>query len=239
MHRLFCPLPSHHFRFCLIIVLPLSSLVLIGESDNNQSLKGFDVIRVLKPGIFELKTEDYLVRMRTWGVGFPNKNQPGYEQAFRFSEKWLLNHKVYPVIKIEFDSNNLKTAELFLGVDQKNFGQLAISEGHGWHLEKETGRYGVYVIAQVKAKRNELGIWRNGGNIPHPFSENSTGIPMLRSLTGKSMQKSSIKYWVTSMGKIHRHGCSFYERGKGVLSSRPTGSDCRICGGTNTGMKAR
>ena len=54
MHRLFCPLPSHHFRFCLIIVLPLSSLVLIGESDNSQSLKGFDVIRVLKPGIFEL-----------------------------------------------------------------------------------------------------------------------------------------------------------------------------------------
>ena len=76
MHRLFCPLPSHHFRFCLIIVLPLSSLVLIGESDNNQSLKGFDVIRVLKPGIFELKTEDYLVRMRTWGVGFPVRTNP-------------------------------------------------------------------------------------------------------------------------------------------------------------------
>ena len=118
-------------------------------------MKAFDVIRVLKPGVFELKTEDYLVRM--WrGVGLPQQKPTCYEQAFRFSEKWLLNHKVYPVIKIEFDSNNLKTAELFLGSDRRNFAQLAISEGLGCTLEKETGRYGIYVHHRLKRRETKL-----------------------------------------------------------------------------------
>ena len=42
-----------------------------------------------------------------------------------------------------------------------------------------------------------------------------------------------LNYWVTSFGKIHRPGCSFYERGRGSLTSKPNGSDCRICGGRN------
>ena len=42
-----------------------------------------------------------------------------------------------------------------------------------------------------------------------------------------------IKFWVTSFNKIHRPECSFYERGRGEYSRRPTGTDCRICGGTN------
>ena len=41
----------------------------------------------------------------------------------------------------------------------------------------------------------------------------------------------SLSYWVTSFGKIHRPGCSFYERGRGILTSKPQGTDCRICGG--------
>ena len=51
------------------------------------------------------------------------------------------------------------------------------------------------------------------------------------------MQSTSVKYWVTSMGKIHRNGCSFYERGKGVVF-RPTGTTAGFVG-TSTGMKAR
>ena len=40
-----------------------------------------------------------------------------------------------------------------------------------------------------------------------------------------------INYWVTSLGKIHRPGCSFYERGRGTLTQTPRGQNCRICGG--------
>ena len=41
----------------------------------------------------------------------------------------------------------------------KNYSSLAIENGIGWHNEKETGRLGLFLIAQMKAKRNKVGIW--------------------------------------------------------------------------------
>ena len=41
----------------------------------------------------------------------------------------------------------------------------------------------------------------------------------------------SLSYWVTSLGKIHRPDCAFYQRGRGNLTMNPSGTDCRICGG--------
>ena len=35
----------------------------------------------------------------------------------------------------------------------------ASENGIGWHNEKETGRLGLFLIAQMKAKRNKAGIW--------------------------------------------------------------------------------
>jgi len=216
------------FFFSLMVAGPF----LAGQSDQNETGKSYEVVRVVQPGVFDLRSDDFLVRMRAWGVGFPDKNQPGYEKALDFTEKCLLEQKVYPVIKSEFDSDNLKVVELFMGDERDNFSQLAIADGMGWHLEQETRRFGLFVIAQIKAKRKGLGIWQGGTNLPPSISNQNVPVPLLRSITGREIMPRSINYWVTSMGKIHRPGCSFYERGKGTLSPRPTGADCRICGGT-------
>lgn len=40
-------------------------------------------------------------------------------------------------------------------------------------------------------------------------------------------------YWVTgSTHKIHRKGCIYYGKGKGVETYEPAGENCKVCGGT-------
>lgn len=39
-------------------------------------------------------------------------------------------------------------------------------------------------------------------------------------------------YWKTETGKIHNSVCRYFKSGKGVLTAKPTGDNCKICGGT-------
>lgn len=208
------------------------SPVSIDDSDQNDTKTKLEVIRVVKPGIFDLQTNDYVVRMRIWGTSFPQRGQPGYEEAISFCETKLLSTS--PLIEVvrTFDENNLKVVKLRLQEGGKDFTTESITNGIGWHNEKETGRFGPLILAQLKAKRGNLGIWQSGFNYNADPIKLQTPQP---SLPGAFMRKNQllpqISYWVTSFGKIHRPGCSFYERGRGTLMAKPSGTDCRICGG--------
>ena len=200
-------------------------------NDENATYLQEGVVRIIQPGVFDYQINKFLVRMRAWGVAFPAHNKPGYKEAINFTENQLLNSTISISVRKEFDSNNLKVVELFCGEDNVNFSQQAILQGVGWHLEQETSRHGVFVISQIKAKRESLGIWRYGDLFKSPTINQIVPAPMLRSMIGQNPFSPSIEYWVTSFGKIHRPGCSFYQRGRGALSRRPTGTDCRLCGG--------
>ena len=154
--------------FFLGILSPLS-LSLAGDNLNNDENRTevastAEVIRVIQPGVFDLKSTDFLIRMRAWGVGFPRRGEPGFEQALSFTEKHLLS--TYPQITIrqEFDTKNLKVCEVRVANGSMNFSREAITLGIGWHLEDETGRFGPYLLAQLKAKRMSLGVWANDYN---------------------------------------------------------------------------
>ena len=133
-------------------------------SDDNGSLASAKIIRVIQPGIFDVQTADYIVRMRAWGVSFPKRDQPGYAEALSFTENRLVLMTPELKIKREFDEQNLKVVDILLLGGKMNFSREAIGAGVGWHLEKETNRYGPFVIAQLKAKRMNLGIWANSFN---------------------------------------------------------------------------
>jgi hypothetical protein len=190
------------------------------------------IIRVIQPGVFDVQTREFIVRMRAWGVGFPQRGQPGYDQALSYTENKLVSTKPEFRIKREFDEKNLKVTEVLLLDGSFNFSRDAIALGMGWHLEKETNRYGLFLLAQLKAKRSNAGIWANNFNysqIVDPLARPSPNLPGL--LNRRDNFVPGLSFWVTSFGKIHRPGCSFYQRGRGVLSSQPNGTDCRICGG--------
>ena len=199
--------------------------------DANGSVPRNEIIRVIQPGVFDIQSQDFLIRMRAWGVEFPKRGQPGYEAALAFTEKKLISTVPRISIKREFDDLNLKVVDIEL-LDQKvNFSREAILLGIGWHNEKETGRFGPYLMAQLKAKRLKTGIWSAGFAYSSAMGSVSPQ-PKLPTLYDRRQGFiPSLSFWVTSFGKIHRPGCSFYERGRGILTSKPSGTDCRICGG--------
>ena len=224
------------FRFFLKAVVLLISTLQSADGrsfDANKTASAIPgVVRIIQPGVFDYQSSEYLIRMRAWGVGFPQRNQPGYNQAIHFTEKKLLGANLQIKMKQEFDLQNLKVVDLYIEKENQNFSQLAISTGIGWHIENETGRHGTFVISQLKAKRNKLGIWNYGDLFQSNLTQREHPLPFLRNMVEQSPFNPGMNFWVTSFGKIHRPGCSFYERGRGELSRRPTGNDCRICGGT-------
>jgi hypothetical protein len=199
--------------------------------DGNQSVRLREVVRVIAPGIFDCQSSDYLVRFSLWGVGFPKNNQPGYDQALSFCEGKLLGSKVSLVVKKEFNQQNIKLAEVFIENETGSLNMQCIKNGMGWHNEAESLRHGPFVLAQIRSKRANIGVWSRDFDYQQPPGRDATPNPVLPSILGKSPFFSGLKYWVTSFGKVHRPECSFYQRGRGELTSRPRGTDCRICGG--------
>ena len=226
----------HLFLFILATLLSVNHAAAQSvqplANDSNGSGTKLEVIRVIKPGIFDLQAQDYIIRMRVWGVSFPKRGQPGFDQAISYCEKMLLSTN--PILEVvrTFDENNLKVVKVGMQGGKLDFSLDCISNGLGWHNEEETGRFGPLVLAQLKAKRANLGIWKTGFNYKSDPVSLQTPQP---SLPGAYMRRNQllpqISYWVTSFGKIHRPGCSFYERGRGTLMAKPDGTDCRICGG--------
>ena len=225
---------THSNGFCSDLVTEDKKLIV----DDNESILKAEAIRIIKPGVFDYQDENFLIRMRVWGVGFPEREQPGFNNAISFSESMLLGLPITINVKQEFDSENLKVVQVILVESKKDFSREAISSGAGWHLEKETNRYGPYVLSQLKAKRLNLGVWSNNFNYQQVQSPTSLPTAKLPGLFNKSSNYvPTLSYWVTSFGRIHRPGCSFYERGRGVLTSKPEGIDCRICGGKTLNKK--
>ena len=214
---------------CLSVYLPV---IVFAEDDNRTGIRG-EIIRVIKPGVFDYQVDGYILRLRAWGVGFPKRGQPGFNDALAFTERILIGSPNSVVIKQEFDLENLKVADIDLPNISTTFSKLSIIQGVGWHNEKESGRYGPFVMAQLRAKRKNLGVWADDFNYFSERLNNHTPFnsPVIPKEIKKQLSLPTMRYWVTGFGKIHRPGCSFYERGRGELSSRPTGEDCRICGG--------
>ena len=201
-------------------------------TEQNRTWSPPQIIRVIQPGVFDVQASNFIIRMRAWGVGFPQRGQPGYDQALSFTESKLVSTSPNLIIKREFDEKNLKVAEILLSDGSLNFSRDAIGLGIGWHLEKETSRYGPFLLAQLKAKRSNSGVWANNFNysqVIDPLARPTPNLPGM--LNRRDTFVPGLSYWVTSFGKIHRPGCTFYERGRGVLTSQPNGTDCRICGG--------
>lgn len=165
------------------------------------------------------------------GSRIPKNNQPGYHQALSFCEGKLLGSKVSLVVKQEFNKANIKLAEVFLENESDSLNLQCIKDGVGWHDEAESSRHGPFVLAQIRSKRANQGVWSRDFDYQQPAGIDATPSPLLPGIMGKSPFFSGLKYWVSSFGKVHRPGCSFYQRGRGELTSRPRGTDCRICGG--------
>ena len=80
--------------------------------DANASALGNEIIRVIQPGVFDIQSQDFLIRMRAWGVEFPKRGQPGFDEALAF---WRFN------ISVDTSITNVGSAVLKItDLEQKN-----------------------------------------------------------------------------------------------------------------------
>lgn len=193
----------------------------------------YEVVRVLEPNIFLVNAAGLEVRLKAWGIGCPRRDEPGYRAALRFAEEQLLGLKVRLEVKREFDPDGYKQVLAYPKGDKINFNRSMISQGHAWHLEKVTKRHGPFALAQIRAKRERLGIWRASYAYDFEGSSDAAPKPALPSLFRAQGQGSAarIMYWQSFVGKVHAPGCAFYTKGSGVLTPNPQGRDCGVCGG--------
>ena len=194
----------------------------------------YEVVRVSEPGVFHVQAAGLEVRLKAWGIGCPRRDQPRYREALRFAEEQLLGLKVRLEVKREFDPDGYKQVLVYPEGDTVSFNRSMISKGHAWHLEKVTKRHGPFALAQIKAKRERLGVWGKSFAYDFEGSADAAPKPVLPSLLraqGVQGSAARIMYWQSFVGKVHGPGCAFYSRGSGILTPNPQGRDCGICGG--------
>ena len=108
-----------------------------------------------------------------------------------------------------FDENNLKVVKVGMQGGKLDFSLDCISNGLGWHNEEETGRFGPLVLAQLKAKRSNLGFGRTGFNYKSDPVSLQTPQPSLPSAYIRNHLLPQISYWVTSFRKNPPTGMFF------------------------------
>ena len=140
--------------------------------------------------------------MRAWGVEFPQRGQPGFQEAITFTEQSLLSTNPKIEIKQEFDIQNMKVVDITHSKNGLNFSRDAITQGFGWHLEKETNRFGPFLLAQLKAKRLNFGIWANNFNYRQIESPTAMPKPSFPGMMNRMNNfVPTLSYWETSFGK--------------------------------------
>ena len=178
----YCSASRNFLLVLFLFIFVNKSLSNENNSSSNETLESPKVLRVILPGVFDVAYGDYQIRMRAWGVKFPDRGQPGFQEAILFTETELISKDIEFEVKTKFDQRNLKVVDISHKDEGANFSRMAISLGVGWHDEKETSRFGPYLMAQLKAKREKAGIWafdynfdksRSILNPPKPFLSNS------------------------------------------------------------------
>ena len=150
----------HLFLFILATLLSVNHAAAQSvqplANDSNGSVTKLEVIRVIKPGIFDLQAQDYIIRMRAWGVSFPKRGQPGFDQAISYCEKMILSTN--PILEVVHAFDEIISGESGYAGGKLDFIWIVSLMGLVAQQE-ETGRFGP-LDGSLKAKRANLGIGR-------------------------------------------------------------------------------
>ncbi len=196
-------------------------------------------------------------KIRLDAIDAPEKAQPyGPEAAARLEELLSQLGGVVMVRVKDKDKYGRTVGRVFAVVD---INELMVREGLAFRYAEHDKWGGGIKRAEDFARAHKLGVWKqpNGGVRPWDFRHGrrvaapapaapEKEMSELDALfhteysdarvayaTGSAAPAAEEVYWVTkSSGKVHNKTCRYFGVSKGYTTKKPTGPNCRVCGGT-------
>ena len=168
-------------------------------------------------------------KIRLWGIDAPESRQD-YGQRAKQALSDMVYNKAVTVDVQDTDRYKREVGKVYQGDTYVNLEMVKL--GLAWWYQQYARNATDLRDAEATARAEKIGLWSRPDVIaPWDFRR---GKRTASKGTEEVKRPEETKYWVTnSSGKVHNSSCRWYGKSKGRIETKPSGKDCKICGGTS------
>lgn len=167
-------------------------------------------------------------KIRLWGIDAPESRQD-YGQRAKQALSDMVYNKAVTVDVQDTDRYGREVGKVYQGDTYVNLEMIKL--GLAWWYQTYAKGATDLKDAEEAARTAKVGLWSRPDAIAPWDFRRVKRTPSSKG-TEEVKQSEEIKYWVTnSSGKVHNASCRWYGKSKGRFETKPTGSNCKICGG--------
>lgn len=206
-------------RFLILYLFAALSVVASTITGKVVSVADGDTITVLD----DTKTQH---KIRLWGIDAPESRQDYGQRAKQAMSDMVYNKSVTVDVQ-DVDRYKREVGKVYQ--DGKYVNLEMIKLGLAWWYQQYARNATDLRDAEATARAGKVGLWsRPDAVAPWDFRKGK------RMSAAETKQTNETKYWVTnSSGKVHNSSCKWYGTSKGHYETKPTGPNCKICGGAS------
>lgn len=168
-------------------------------------------------------------KIRLYGIDAPESTQDYGQRS-----KQLLSALVYgDTVRVDYDDKDRYgriVGKVYNGEQYVNAEMIRL--GLAWHY-KQYSKDKDLAELEATAKAGKIGLWSRPDAVAPWDFRRTPKIPETKTEQKKAKEVPATEiYWVTkSSGKVHNSSCRYFKNSNGSETSKPTGSNCKICGG--------
>lgn len=163
-------------------------------------------------------------KIRLWGIDAPESKQDFGQRAKQALSEMVYSKPVTVDVQ-DVDRYKREVGKVYQNGTYVNLEMIKL--GLAWWYQAYAKSATDLRDAETTARAAKVGLWaRPDAVAPWEYRRGK------RSSAAETKQTDEVKYWVTnSSGKVHNSSCRWYGTSKGHFEAKPTGSNCKICGG--------
>lgn len=169
------------------------------------------------------------VKVRFHGIDAPESKQDFGQRAKQKLSDLIFGKQVRVEI-LERDRYGRSVSKVYVGSTYTNLEM--VKSGLAWHYAQYAPRDTDLANAEKSARAAKIGLWSHANPTP-PWQWRRGGKTSKKSDTSTPDNATTGKYWVSKSGKVHNPTCRHYgSSNKGVYTDKPSGTNCKVCGGS-------
>lgn len=163
-------------------------------------------------------------KIRLWGIDAPESKQDFGQRAKQAMSDMVYGKEVTVDVQ-DKDRYGREIGKVYQAGTYVNLEMVKL--GLAWWYQQYAKGAADLRDAESAAKAAKVGLWsRPDAVAPWEYRRGK------RSSAAEAKQTEEVKYWVTSSsGKVHNSSCRWYANSKGRFETKPSGPNCKICGG--------